>query len=70
MIRDYKDGQYIKSPIFATPIPHIGEYGLGNELYFHMIKNLSLLFMLISIVSLWPIAENAYGGYLSENDKK
>lgn len=70
MIRQEKDGIYIQASVCNTSLKELGAYGIGLELYFLTLKQLGIIFFIISLISAWPMAENYYGGGLSEGDKK
>ena len=70
MIRKLSNGKYVQAPICSTRIKELGEYGIGLELYFLMLKQLGLAFLIIGLISVWPMAENYYGQGFSEGQKK
>jgi Cytosolic domain of 10TM putative phosphate transporter/Calcium-dependent channel, 7TM region, putative phosphate len=60
---------YRKLSVCNTAIETFGNYSIGLELYFTMLKQLSMIFFLIALVSAWPLIENYYGAGLSDGDK-
>ncbi|CAG9312667.1 unnamed protein product [Blepharisma stoltei] len=70
-VRDWTDdGRFLEYPILRTS-PHVlGEYGVGLELYFTTLKQLAFLFLIIGLISIWPILENSSGDGLETGAKK
>ena len=67
-IRDFKDNKYSKLSVCGTSLRRLGEYGVGIELYFKLVKNIGILFFLIACVSIYPIYENSTGNGLTAGD--
>jgi hypothetical protein len=63
-LRRLVDGKYQLYSVFSTTTSMLGEYGAGLELYFVFIKQMGFLFILISLLSAWPIYQNSQGGGL------
>jgi hypothetical protein len=59
-----RDNQSSKYSICSTDLKTLGRYGEGLELYFLLLKQLSVLFLIISFISAWPIYENYKAGGL------
>lgn len=59
-----KENKPSNYPICSTDLKTLGRYGEGLELYFLLLKQLSILFLIISFVSAWPIYENYRSGGL------
>ena len=55
------DGTYSKYPICSTSLESLRKYGMGLQLYFLFLKQLGLLFFVISLLSVWPMIENYNG---------
>lgn len=51
-IRQFKNDRYYKLSVCGTSLASLGEYGVGLELYFHLIKQFMILFFIISCISL------------------
>lgn len=56
-----KNQKFKKYPICSTELKTLGRYGVGLELYFLLLKQLSILFIVISVISAWPMYENYSG---------
>lgn len=69
MIRVKVNDMLSIAPICKTKLNQLGEYGIGLELYFLSIKQLSLVFLVMALISFWPMYENYIGGGLSDGDK-
>lgn len=62
-VRVYTSDHKLKNySICSTDLKTLGKYGEGLELYFLLTKQLSILFIFISIISAWPMYEN-YSGH-------
>jgi hypothetical protein len=70
MIRDASGENYKDYSVFSTPISTLGNYGIGLELYFYLLKYLTVLFFIIGGISIWPILVNIDGDYLNTGDNK
>lgn len=70
MIRDAREDSYKDYSVLTTPISTLGNYGIGLELYFYLLKYLAVLFFVIGSISIWPILVNIDGDYLTTGDKK
>lgn len=70
MIKEWLDDNILEYPIISTPLSTLGEFGVGIELYFVLLKHLGILFFIISIISAMPIYLNSQGGYYDEGDIK
>ena len=55
--------------VCQTTAKDLGEYGVALELYFLAIKQIGYLFLLISVISIWPMYENYIGSGLEDGDK-
>lgn len=62
MLCSHSNGVAKPYSICSTDLKTLGRYGVGLELYFLLVKQLSVVFCIISLVSAWPIYEN-YIGY-------
>ena len=60
-LRRLLNGKYEQYSVYSTTTSMLGEYGAGLELYFVFIKHLGYLFILISLLSAWPIYQNSQG---------
>lgn len=69
-IRKLTNGQYEQYSVCSTTTSTLGEYGAGLELYFTFIKQLGYLFLLISLLSIWPIYQNSQGNGLQKGAAK
>ena len=63
-LRKYINNEYKEYPICSTDLKTLGKYGAGLELYFLLIKQLGIVFLIISFISIWPIYENYTGNGL------
>lgn len=70
MIRVKVNDKLSQAPICKTKLSQLGEYGIGMELYFLSIKQLGIVFLVIALISIWPMYENYNGEGLSDGDKK
>jgi hypothetical protein len=57
-----------KAPFFATTLDDLGTMGVGIMLYFQMIRNLCILFLVCSIVAVPSIMLNAGGDGIANQD--
>ena len=55
-------------PVCKTTTKEIGSYSIGLELYFLFLKQMAVLFFLVSCISVWPIYVNYNGGYFDVQD--
>lgn len=70
-VRDWTpDGRFVEYPVLTSSPKVLGQYGVGLELYFTMLKHFAILFFLISLISIWPMIENYEGSGLDDGDKK
>ena len=69
MIKQKINNDYKSGTIWSLSLEDIGQYSIGFELYFLMLKQLCYLFLIISIISIWPIIENYNGSGLSEDQQ-
>lgn len=69
-IRKLVNCEYEQYSVYATTTNTLGEYGAGLELYFTFIKQLGYLFLLISLLSIWPIYQNSQGNGLHKGAAK
>ncbi|CAG9332151.1 unnamed protein product [Blepharisma stoltei] len=70
-VRDWTDdGRFVEYSVWSTSPQVLGEYGVGLELYFTMLKYFAFLFLIISLISIWPILENWYGSGLDAADSE
>ena len=53
-----------KNTTWATTVHDLGEYGAGLELYFTFLKSMTILFAVISAISIYPLYSNIAGDYL------
>ena len=65
-----EDESYEQYPIIKTPLKEIGDFGVGLELYLLLVKQLGFCFLVIALISVWPIVENAIGEGLQSGDAK
>jgi hypothetical protein len=56
-------------PVIKTPLKELGKHGVALKLYFLAIKRMGYLFLVISVISVWPMYENFVGKGLEEGDK-
>jgi len=67
-VRDIQ-GEVLTKPSCTSLSPqHLGKYGVGLELYFTFLKYSMILFLFISLVSVWPMVMNFRGGYLMDGE--
>ena len=69
-IKKLVNGEFEQCSVFSTTTSTLGEYGAGLELYFTFIKQLGYLFLLISLLSVWPIFQNSQGNGLQKGAAK
>ena len=50
--------------LWHTTIEQIGEYGVGLELYFTFLRDIAILFFIISIITIYPLVSNRAGDYM------
>ena len=55
-------------PVCSTTPKNIGSYSIGLELYFLFLKQMMLLFFLVSLISACPIYVNYQGDYFEVKD--
>lgn len=67
-IRKFENGAYLHYSVCSTSLKQLGEYGVGIELYFKLIKYLGILFFIISGISIYPIYTNSNGSGLTAGD--
>lgn len=70
MIKQWTDDIIKDYPIISTPLDTLGEYGVGIELHFVFLKQLGILFFIISIISVMPIYLNSQGGYYEDRGER
>ena len=63
-LRKYINNQYTEYSICSTDLVTLGKYGVGLELYFLLLKQLTIIFLIISFISIWPMYENYTGNGL------
>ena len=61
-MRMHHHNAYLPYPICGTDLKTLGRYGVGLELYFLLAKQLTIVFLIISAISAWPLYQN-YTGY-------
>jgi hypothetical protein len=69
---DEKTKSYKNYPICSTPESKFGSYGIGLELYFYFIRQMTFLFLLISLISIYPMHSNYTGhefGSTNQNER-
>jgi len=66
-LRQSIDGEYRPFPYLCTPTSAFSSFGIGLQLYFHFVKYLSVLFFLISLVSIWPMVVHSQGEGIKED---
>ena len=51
-LRKYINNQYTEYSICSTDLVTLGKYGVGLELYFLLLKQLTIIFLIISFISI------------------
>ena len=69
MIGQKVNNNFIPYSVCSTSIEELGKYGVALELYFLAIRQVGYLFLLISVISVWPMYENYIGSGLEDGDK-
>ena len=62
-VRDIEGDTLFKPNCWTLTAQQLGKYGVGLELYFTFLKYFMILFLLIALVSVWPLVMNYQGGY-------
>lgn len=57
------------APIFSTSLEYIGRHGVALELYFVTVKHIGFLFLIISLISIWPILINYFAEGLKSGER-
>ncbi|OMJ80852.1 hypothetical protein SteCoe_18802 [Stentor coeruleus] len=70
MIRVEVDGELHEASICKTKLSQLGEYGIGLQLYFLSIKQIGIMFLFMSFISIWPMYENYLGNGLPDGVKR
>lgn len=66
-LRQIIDGEYRPFPYICTHITAFSSFGIGLQLYFHFVKSLAVLFLLISLISVWPMVVHSEGNGIKED---
>ena len=69
---DSESGNFKHFPLCSTSESTIGRYGIGLELYFFLLRNLALFFLLVSLISIYPMYSNYSGhqyGSTNQNER-
>ena len=59
-----KENMIVIGSTWSTTIEQIGEYGVGMELYFYFLRDIAILFFIISLISIYPMISNRTGDHL------
>ena len=59
-----KENMMEMTSLWHTTIEQIGEYGVGLELYFTFLRDIAILFLIISLISIYPMVSNRSGDYM------
>lgn len=70
MIRVEVNGELCEAPICKTKLSQLGDYGIGLQLYFLSIKQIGVMFLFMSLISIWPMYENYAGNGLPDGVKR
>jgi hypothetical protein len=65
-VRLIEGERIVKVPCGKLPLQLLGSYGVGLELYFRFLRYSFFLFLLISVISVWPLVLNRQGNYIPE----
>ena len=55
-------------PVCSTDIEEIGQFGIGLQLYFRMLRSLALVLMIMTILAGAAFISNQLGNYFSGDD--
>lgn len=69
-LRKFDGGTYSHYSVCGMALKGLGEYGVGLELYFKLVKYLGFIFFIISCISIYPIYTNSEGSGLTAGDTR